>query len=88
MLAFIPQALVVIFSLLAAGFWTKSAGVPIPNVTAGTNWDGSGPFPDALKEQASWNRYAALSAAVAAIVQAIQFLIQNPLGSILTNAAK
>jgi hypothetical protein len=88
MFAFILQALVVMFSLLAGGFWAKSAGVPIPNVTAGTSWGGSGPFPDALKEQARWNRYAAISAAIAAVVQAVQFLVQNPLGSVLTNAAK
>ena len=56
MLTFILQALVVIFSLLAGGFWTKSASIPLPNIVENLTLDGSGAFPDALSLQARWTK--------------------------------
>jgi len=88
MLMVILQALVVIFSLLAGGFWAKSAAIDLPNITENTTWAGTGAYPDAVKAQAKWNRYAALSAAVAAVFQAILFLIQTPIGSVISSATK
>jgi hypothetical protein len=79
MLPYLLQALVVIFSLLAGGFWAKSAAVSLPNMMENTTWAGTGAFPDALQKQARWNRLAAGSAALAAVFQALLFLFQNPI---------
>lgn len=59
---------------LAAINWSKSATVKIPNLTSGTNWDGSGPYPDALKKQGELNARAAGWACFAAACQAGVFL--------------
>lgn len=59
---------------LAAINWSKSATVDVPNLTSGTNWDGSGPYPDALKKQGRLNARAAGWACVAAAFQAGGFL--------------
>lgn len=77
MLTFILQALVVIFSLLAGGFWTKSASIPLPNIVESLTLDGSGAYPDALSLQARWNKYAAISAALAAVFQALLFIVET-----------
>jgi hypothetical protein len=76
---FFAQVGVVIFSLLAGGFWAKSAAVQIPNITENTTWAGTGAFPDALQAQARWNKWAAVCATVAAIIQALSFLVKMPL---------
>ncbi|MBM7487716.1 hypothetical protein ACVWWI_006727 [Bradyrhizobium sp. USDA 3686] len=59
---------------LASVNWAKSAIVKIPNLTAGTNWDGSGPYPEALKEQGRLNARAAGWACAAASCQAGVFI--------------
>ena len=61
-------------SMLAGIYWAKSALVKIPNLMAGTNWDGSGSYPDALREQGRLNARAAAFACFAAVFQAISFI--------------
>ena len=78
MLSYVLQSLIVLFSLMAGGFWTKSAMVKLPNMMENTTWAGTGAFPDALQSQAKWNRFAAVSAAIAAAAQAALFLIGHP----------
>ena len=62
------------FSLLAAICWIRSACVKLPTVTAGTGWDGSAPSA-ALQRQGKWNRYAALSAGLAALCQVVELVL-------------
>ena len=45
------QFSVCVFSILAAGFWLQSAATTLPKLTKNLNWDGTGPFPEALKSQ-------------------------------------
>ena len=63
----IMEALVALFSLLAAGCWMKSAAVKLPNITENSTLAGTGALAEALKRQAKWNRLAALLAAIAAL---------------------
>jgi len=49
------QFSVCVFSILAAGFWLRSAATTLPNLTENLRWDGTGPFPDALKSQSRWS---------------------------------
>ena len=46
---------VCVFSILAAGFWLRSATTTSPNLTENLRWDGTGPFPDAQKSQSRWS---------------------------------
>ena len=46
---------VCVLSILAAGFWLRSATTAFPNLTANLRSDGTGPFPDALREQSRWS---------------------------------
>jgi hypothetical protein len=68
------QAIVCVMSVLAGTFWVKSAMVKLPSATT-TQWDGGGAFPAALAEQCRWNACAAWSAAIAALFQALSFLL-------------
>jgi hypothetical protein len=72
------QFTVVLFSLLAGGFWLASATGrtmeflpwrPVKDVQPS----------ELVTHQAKWNARAAMCAAVSAIAQAIIFLLQNPL---------
>jgi hypothetical protein len=67
------QILVCAFSAAAAGLWIRSATIEIPNPTENTSWGGEGRFPDALRAQSRWSAAAAISAATAALIQAIAF---------------
>jgi hypothetical protein len=53
---------VCVLSILAAGFWLRSATTAFPNLTANLRSDGTGPFPDALKEQSRWSAAGAACA--------------------------
>jgi hypothetical protein len=66
----------VVAAVVSAWFWMTASQVPLPNMTAGTNWDGSGAFPDALRKQARHNARAAACAAVAAGCQAAAILLR------------
>ena len=72
---FVLQAFVVIFSLLAGGFWMSAATgwtiAPFP-------WQQSRPVPLAgiRDHQAKWNAWAAFSASIAALAQAILFFLE------------
>ena len=46
---------VCVFSILAAALWLQSAATTLPNLTENLRWDGTGPFPDTLKEQSRWS---------------------------------
>lgn len=73
---FVLQALVIIFSLLAGGFWMSAAtGRPITPFL----WQEPRPIPpEGIRDhQAKWNAWAAFSASLAAIAQAILFLLEN-----------
>ena len=58
---------VCVFSILAAGFWLRSATTTLPNLTENLRWDGTGPFPDALKSQSRWSAAGAACAGMAAL---------------------
>ena len=73
----IMEALVAFFSLLAAAFWMRSAAVKLPNMTENTTWAGTGEFPEALKRQAKWNRLAASFAALAALSQVVEIVLEH-----------
>lgn len=67
MLETLLQALTVIFSLLAGGFWVTSAQVALPTLTAAYV-----PLNEKrLYQQAHYNSVAAVFAALAAIAQAL-----------------
>jgi hypothetical protein len=66
----------VVAAVLSACYWVGSARVPLPNITAGTTYDGTGVFPDALEKQARRNARAATWAAVAAGCQAAVILLR------------
>jgi hypothetical protein len=63
-------------AILSAWYWVAAARVPLPNVTAGTNYDGTGPFPEALDKQARFNARAATWAAVTAGCQGAAILLR------------
>lgn len=44
---------VCVFSILAAGFWLRSATTTLPNLMENLRWDGTGPFPDAVTMERS-----------------------------------
>jgi hypothetical protein len=69
------SALVVLFSLGAGGFWMASAY----GYTVVWPWQTSKPVPpsELAAHQAYWNARAALCAAIAAIAQALLFLIEH-----------
>jgi hypothetical protein len=66
---------VCVFSILAAGLWLQSAATTLPNLTENLRWDGTGPFPDALKEQSRWSAAGAASAGMAALSQSLSVLL-------------
>lgn len=61
-------------SFLAAGLsahlWFRASKIVLPSAT-GDDWDGKGPFADALKLQSDKNAKAAFAATVAALFQAL-----------------
>jgi len=61
-------------SFLAAAFsahlWFKASNIKLPSAT-GDNWDGQGPFADALAKQSRITARAAIAAAFAALFQAL-----------------
>jgi hypothetical protein len=71
---------VCVLSLLAAGFWLRSATTTLPNLTENLRWEGTGPFPDALKEQSRWSAAGAACAGMAALSQSLSVVLPN-LGS-------
>ena len=75
MASFILSFLVVLFSLGAGGFWMASA----TGHTVVWPWQTSKPVPasERAAHQAYWNARAALCAAIAAIAQALLFLIEH-----------
>lgn len=46
------NAISAIAAVLSAWSWVAAARVPLPNITRGTNFDGTGAFPEALDKQA------------------------------------
>jgi hypothetical protein len=75
MFSFPLQAFSAIFSLLAGGFWMAAAY----GYTVTMPWDVSRPVPESelAIHQRKWNARAALCAAIAAILQALTFIVQN-----------
>jgi hypothetical protein len=73
-MAFPIEALSAIFSILAGGFWI-SAAYAMTEVT--WPWRTPRPVPevDRPRHQLIWNRRAAVCAAIAAILQAVLFLV-------------
>ena len=69
------QFSVCVFSILAAGFWLRSAVTTLPNLTENLRWDGTGPFPEALKRQSRWSAAAAACAGMAAISQSLAVVL-------------
>ena len=55
---------------LAPHLWFTASRIPIPSHTQ-DDWDGNGPFSDALKKISKLNANAALSAAFAALLQGL-----------------
>jgi hypothetical protein len=74
-LEFHLQAIVALFSMFAGIFWMASAY----GRTVVPPWKTSGPVPetDLATHQTKWNGRAALNASIAAIAQAISFLVQT-----------
>jgi hypothetical protein len=62
------------FSFLAAGLaahlWFRASKINLPPSTS-DDWDGKGPFSDALAKQSRMNSHAALAATFAALFQAL-----------------
>lgn len=54
----------------SAHLWFKASRIALPSAT-GDDWDGRGPFENALKSQSDMNARAAFAAAVAALLQAL-----------------
>ena len=71
---------VCVFSILAAGLWLRSAATTLPNLPENLRWDGTGPLPDALKEQSRWNAAGATCAGLAALSQSLSVVLRH-LGS-------
>ena len=69
------QFSVCVFSILAAGFWLRSAVTTLPNLTENLRWDGTGPFPDALKSQSRWSAAGAACAGMAALSQSLAVVL-------------
>jgi len=63
-------------AVLSAWYWVAAARVPLPNVTAETNYGGTGAFATALDKQARFNARAATWAAVAVGCQAAAILLR------------
>jgi hypothetical protein len=66
---------VCVLSILAAGFWLRSATTTFPNLTTNLRWDGTGPFPDALREQSRWSAAGAACAGMAALSQSLSVVL-------------
>jgi hypothetical protein len=66
---------VCVFSILAAGFWLRSATTTLPNLTENLRWDGTGPFPDALKSQSRWSAAGAACAGMAALSHSLAVVL-------------
>jgi hypothetical protein len=66
---------VCVLSILAAGFWLRSATTAFPNLTANLRSDGTGPFPDALREQSRWSAAGAACAGMAALSQSLSVVL-------------
>jgi hypothetical protein len=66
---------VCVFSILAAALWLQSAATTLPNLTENLRWDGTGPFPDALKEQSRWSAAGAACAGMAALSQSLSVVL-------------
>jgi hypothetical protein len=66
---------VCVFSILAAGLWLRSATTSLPKLTKNLRWDGTGPFPDALKSQSRWRAAAAACAGMAALSQSLAVVL-------------
>ena len=69
------QFSVCVFSILAAGFWLRAATNRLPSLTENLGWDGTGPFPDALKSQSRWSAAAAACAGMAALSQSLAVVL-------------
>jgi len=69
------QFSVCVFSILAAGFWLRSATTTLPNLTENLRWDGTGAFPDALKSQSRWSAAGAACAGMAALSQSLSVVL-------------
>ena len=69
------QFSVCVFSILAAGFWLQSAATTLPKLTKNLNWDGTGPFPEALKSQSRWSAAGAACAGMAALSQSLAVVL-------------
>lgn len=67
---------VCVFSILAAGLWLRSAATTLPNLAENLRWDGTGPFPDALKEQSRWSAAGAACAGLAALSQSLSVVVR------------
>jgi hypothetical protein len=68
------QLLVCGFSVAAAFLWMRSATSKLP-ARDSRNWLGEGPFLDAVKMQSKWSGWAAACAAIAALFQALAFVL-------------
>ena len=69
------QFSVCVFSILAAGFWLQSAATTLPKLTKNLSWDGTGPFPEALKSQSRWSAAGAACAGMAALSQSLAVVL-------------
>jgi len=69
------QFSVCVFSILAAGFWLRSATTTLPKITETVRWNGTGPFPDALESQSRWSAAGAACAGMAALSQSLAVVL-------------
>ena len=67
------QFSVCVFSILAAGFWLRSATTTLPNLTENLRWDGT-PI-SALKSQSRWSAAGAVCAGMAALSQSLSVVL-------------
>jgi hypothetical protein len=74
----VAQHLLTVAAMVAAGIsawlWWRASKVPIPPAT-GDDWDGRGPFADALAKQSKLNARGALWAAIAVSLQGLAILV-------------
>jgi hypothetical protein len=68
------NALSVIAGAVSAVCWALASRVPIPSAT-GDNFEGKGPFANALAKQSRLNSYGAMAACATAIFQVFAVLI-------------
>ncbi len=70
------QVAICTFMALAALFWLISATVRIPHIFNASDWseeEGVNAVPNALKKQSRWSALGAVSAAIATILQALDY---------------